>query len=373
MNVDSLLPGQTGRVAKTSNSSRSLVRFLRAIFCNDREVRAPWRLLLYFGFFALITMLLDSAYSVLAHGADAPQTLEAAFSLVGLLAAALVLSRHENRPFRDYGLPLDEAFGKHFWQGWLVGFAEISLIVALLTLFRCYSFGHLTVDWRTLITGRLPLRFSLGRGPINWVALGALITPGLALKFLVDGLTVQFLVLGYLGRTLSGAIGFRSAAVVLSGAFAILFGLGHESTGRLDDLLALPVLFALMLFWSLALRRTGNLWFGVGMLASFQFAATVLYSVRNFGSWFSSNQHLSSATLNGPNWLTGGHMGVDSSVLRLLTLALGLLLLNKLYPKGPTADEANSDPRRIHQAAGRLNAEASGVHIDQSLEEPGPP
>jgi len=58
------------------------------------------------------------------------------------------------------------------------------------------------------------------------------------------------------------------------------------------------------LFWCLTLRATGNLWFAVGMHASFDFGETFLYSVPDSGMVFPG--HLSNATLAGPRWLTGG-------------------------------------------------------------------
>src|SRR5258708_35594437 len=46
--------------------------------------------------------------------------------MAGALAAGLVMSQLEGRPFGDYGLPVRWAFGKLFWQGALFALISIS-------------------------------------------------------------------------------------------------------------------------------------------------------------------------------------------------------------------------------------------------------
>jgi membrane protease YdiL (CAAX protease family) len=95
------------------------------------------------------------------------------------------------------------------------------------------------------------------------------------------------------------------------------------------------------LFWCLTLRRTGSLWFAVGMHASFDFAETFLYSVPDSGMKFPG--HLSNATLQGPAWLTGGTAGPEASVLDFLVLAVFFYLFHRLFPaKGAPIRAAES-------------------------------
>jgi membrane protease YdiL (CAAX protease family) len=84
------------------------------------------------------------------------------------------------------------------------------------------------------------------------------------------------------------------------------------------------------LFWCFTLRRTGNLWFAVGMHASFDFGETFLYSVPDSGIVFQG--HLSNATLAGPGWLTGGSTGPEASVCDFVALLILFYVFHKLYP-----------------------------------------
>ena len=84
------------------------------------------------------------------------------------------------------------------------------------------------------------------------------------------------------------------------------------------------------MFFCLTLRRTGSLWFAVGMHAAFDFGETFLYSVPNSG--FVGEGHLSNASLHGRAWLTGGTVGPEASVFSFLTMALLFLLFARVYP-----------------------------------------
>jgi membrane protease YdiL (CAAX protease family) len=85
------------------------------------------------------------------------------------------------------------------------------------------------------------------------------------------------------------------------------------------------------LFWCLTLRRTGNLWFAVGMHASFDFGETFLYSVPDSGVVFPG--HLSNATRAGPAWLTGGSAGPEASVFDFVVLLMLFYVFHRLYPR----------------------------------------
>jgi hypothetical protein len=84
------------------------------------------------------------------------------------------------------------------------------------------------------------------------------------------------------------------------------------------------------LIFALSLRRTGNLWFAVGLHASFDFGETFLYSVPNSGIVFAG--HLSDATLHGAKWLSGGSVGPEGSVFSFLTMGILALVVHRLYP-----------------------------------------
>src|SRR5258708_32372743 len=116
--------------------------------------------------------------------------------------------------------------------------------------------------------GRLGLR---GGSPM---AYGA----GWGIVFLMVGFFEEFLFRGYLQFTLTTAIGFWPSAVLLSIVFGFvhLGSLGESWMGGLT-----AGLFGL--FLCSTLRRTGNLWFALGLPARFVYGETFLYSVPNSG------------------------------------------------------------------------------------------
>ena len=85
------------------------------------------------------------------------------------------------------------------------------------------------------------------------------------------------------------------------------------------------------LFFCFTLRRTGNLWYAVGLHASFDWGETFLYSVPNSGVVMQG--HLSNSLLHGPKWLTGGTVGPEGSVFCFVTMGLQFLVVMLLFPK----------------------------------------
>ena len=230
-------------------------------------------------------------------------TISEGSSLAGAFAAGITMSHLEGRSFGEYGLPLQGAFGKLFWQGALFGLAEISIVIGAIAALGTYHFGSLAIHGTELL---------------RWAAFwGAF--------FVLVGLYEEFAFRGYVQFTLAQAIRFWPAAVVLS----VAFGLVH-STNPGENKLGLAGVMLTRLFWCLTLRRTGNLWFAVGMHASFDFGETFLYSVPDSGMVFPG--HLSNATLAGPRWLTGGSAGPEASVCDFIVLLLFFYVFHRLYP-----------------------------------------
>jgi membrane protease YdiL (CAAX protease family) len=123
----------------------------------------------------------------------------------------------------------------------------------------------------------------------------------------------------------TGGIGFWPAAMVLS----LWFGRVHLGNQGENWVGVLGVVMIGLIF-ALSLRRTGNLWFAVGLHASFDFGETFLYSVPNSGIVFAG--HLSDATLHGAKWLSGGSVGPEGSVFSFLTMGILALVVHRLYP-----------------------------------------
>jgi uncharacterized protein len=296
--------------------SPSLDGLLSKIFLNEKGLRGGWRLLVYAAF---VTGLGFGGGLVLRHFVPATRGVtspgfffaQEAFSFVVIFAAALIMAQIEHRSPGVYGLPLQGAFGRRFWQGCLIGLIEVSALVGLIAVFGGYSFGSLAV-----------------RGPelLRWGFVWALF-------FVVVGLFEEFLFRGYTQYTLADSIGFWPAAIVLSCLFGGLH-LGNPGEGWVGA----AGVVAIGLVFALTLRRTGSLWLAVGWHASFDFGETFLFSVPNSGLVFQG--HLSNSSLHGARWLTGGSIGPEGSVFSFLTMGILALAVHLLFPAKKTQREA---------------------------------
>ena len=282
----------------------------KAIFWNEREFRAGWRLLVYLLLFVLIVTVGGFLATALHFPRISRTSLTATSMLVqegigiiGALAAAAIMGMLEARPFGGYGLPRAAAFGARFWQGEAWGIAMIAGIVFLIRACRGYSFGELAL-----------------RGPALWgyAALWFVV-------FIFVGLFEEFLFRGYAQFTVATGIGFWPAATGLSAAFGAihLFNPGEGKAGALS-------VFAIGMFFCLTLRRTGNLWFAVGLHAAFDWGETFLFSVPDSG--LIAPGHLLNSSFHGPVWLTGGTVGPEGSVMAFAVVALAAVLFVIVYP-----------------------------------------
>jgi uncharacterized protein len=279
------------------------------VFRHERGLRAGWRLLIYF----LIVFVIAFALNYMVrHFSPGRGTLSVSKQALGEFVAfalvfgvAVLMARFEKRSVGEYGLPVREAFGGKFWLGFLLGLVEVSLLVGLIAVFGGYSFGALA------LSGSAILRWGLAH----------------MVLFLFVGFFEEFFFRGYTQFTLADGIGFWPAGVVLS----VLFGavhLGNPGEGWVGA--ASVVLVGL--FFCFTLRRTGSLWYAVGLHASFDWGESYLYSVPNSGTFLEG--HLSNAVLHsGPKWLTGGNVGPEGSVFCFLTMGLQFLVVAWLFPK----------------------------------------
>ena len=223
--------------------------------------------------------------------------------VVTVLLAVGIMMRIESRSFADYGLPGSAAFGKRFWQGMVLGFVAVTLLMGLIAARHGYSPG----GW------------ALTLGDAIRYALFYLVV------FLLVGFFEEFSFRGYFQATLASGIGFWPAAVVL----AALFGGGHLANpgeARLGAVMAGT--FGLLAAFSL--RRTGNLWFAIGMHASWDWGETYFYSVPDSG--IQAQGHLLNSSFHGPNWLTGGTVGPEASYFVFPILVIAAAAIHVLFP-----------------------------------------
>jgi membrane protease YdiL (CAAX protease family) len=283
----------------------------KAILWNEREFRAGWRLLI----FLLFVVLLNLAENFLTRFLHLPASTQGnftatailiheCFGLIAVIAATSIMSQLEARPFGVYGLPRAGAFGPRFWQGVAWGLAMVTGMILLIWAFHGYSFGELALR---------------GRAIWGYALLWTVV-------FLCVGFFEEFLFRGYSQFTLSSGIGFWPAAVVLSAAFGAvhLFNAGEGKVGALS-------VFVIGMFFCLTLRRTGSLWFAVGLHAAFDWCETFLYSVPDSG--LVAPGHLLNSSFHGPMWLTGGTVGPEGSVMAFAVVGIAAVVFARVYAK----------------------------------------
>jgi membrane protease YdiL (CAAX protease family) len=293
----------------------------KAIFWNENEFRAGWRLLIFL--LLLVVFMLSGTFLIsVLHLPELSKSGLTAVSMMiqeitGIVAAFLaagIMSMLEDRRFGTYGLPRAVAFGAKFWQGAAWGIAMISAIVFLIRAFGGFSFGDLALHG-----AKLP----------GYAVLWGFV-------FILVGIFEEFLFRGYAQFTLATGIGFWPAATLLSAGFGAvhLHNVGEDKVGALS-------VFVIGMFFCLTLWRTGNLWFAVGLHAAFDWGETFLYSVPDSG--LVAPGHLLNSSLHGLAWLTGGMVGPEGSVMSFVVVGISAVIFVFVYPKSHSTTASQPD------------------------------
>jgi membrane protease YdiL (CAAX protease family) len=280
--------------------------YARIVFLGPEGLRAGWGITFYLAMFLPLQKLaVDLAWSRnLGPSGLWSMMLEEFCDLVAAVIPALVLMGVERRPWKSYGLLGRQAFGRFFWIGVLWGFAGISLLMCSLYGLHAFSFGHFVLHG-----------IRLARFAAFW-----------AVMFLLVGLFEEFLLRGYTQFTLTRGIGFWPAALALSCALGLIHVRNEHEQWR--GLLAAALIG---FFFCLTLRRTGTLWFAVGFHAAWDWGETFFYSVPDSGSVWPG--HLLSSSPHGPDWLSGGSVGPEGSVLCFVVIGILWIVFDQFYPK----------------------------------------
>jgi uncharacterized protein len=288
---------------------------IASLFVGPDGIRAGWRWLIFLIIVFVVAgfLLFAEVAAGLLHLNRAPSTpvpLTASLLLkqeialaIGAFVAAFIMSKIERRPMGQYGLPLSEAFGKRFWQGIVWGFVAITVTLLFIAALHGFSFGTIA------LSGTALLKYASA-----W-----------ALVFLLTGYFEEFTFRGYSQFTLARGMHFWPAAILLS----ILFGsihLGNVGESWVGGLTA----GLIGLFFCFTLRRTGNIWFAVGLHAAWDYGETFVYGVPDSG--LVSPGHFFDSSFHGPRWLTGGSVGPEGSVFCVLVIALLFLVFHFAHP-----------------------------------------
>jgi membrane protease YdiL (CAAX protease family) len=287
-------------------------RILRKIFLGPNGLRAGWRLLIFFAIVVGLNVVLQGVVVLLAKrwGLHEPAGLDPitasisdVLTLISTVVGTAVMARIEHRKLADYGLPGRNTFGREFRAGSAFGFVSVTILILLIYFAGGYSFGSIALHGSELV-----------RLTALWVLASLLI-----------GFTEEFLFRGYPQFTLATGIGFWPAAALIS----FLFGAAHYFTKPYEHWTDWASTSLIALLLCLSLRRTGNLRFAIGLHAAFDFAAIFVYSAPNGGQF--AHGRLLTASLEGPDWLTGGPLGPEASLLAFPVIAMMFLVFERIY------------------------------------------
>ncbi len=282
----------------------------------DSRSRAIWNALLFWtvGEFAL-QPLFDSWVGALmkawhlGNGLSAPfaALYELATLIVALLLTAL-FGYFEGRGIGDYGLPIRQAFGARFWEGFAVGVIWPAIVAVLMIALGGMQVIGLAIQGWALIGAALA-----------WFVANALI-----------GLGEEMWFRGYLLQTLSKGVGFWAAAIVLS----LWFTAEHYFFKPGENIWDCISLFAFGMLVCFSVLRTGSLWFAVGLHTAFDYMQLFVIGTRNGGQV--PEAHLLNATFNGPAWVNGGSLGTEASVLMYPLFVVAFIYVALRFPAART-------------------------------------
>jgi uncharacterized protein len=290
---------------------------LSYIFYNDRGLRAGWRLLIYIGMIfilvwgaGLIAKRVTSGHATAPPSSDFVRAVfqgigELVFFLV-LLLLAWIMSRIEHRNVGLYGLPLRGSAISRFVRGYFLwGFLPLAILLSILRALHVFYFGNFS-----------PLNSQI----LGWGALWFIF-------FLLVGLTEEYSLRGYFLYTLADGIGFWPAAIIQ----AVLFARAHMgNNGETRIGIIATAVFAI--FAAATLWRTGSLWLAVGAHAGWDWGQSFFFGVNDSGLKVTGHL-LNPILVQGPDWLTGGSVGPEGSVLTLILWTLMTVLFLALYRK----------------------------------------
>ncbi|MFY4694142.1 CPBP family intramembrane glutamic endopeptidase [Burkholderia glumae] len=303
----------------------------RDLWFGPAGLRSGWAALLYAAIVAALLALADLA----AARFDLPFRLQGnlkaghqfLFELAmggAVLIATRVMSRVDGRSWLDFGLQASDR-ARHLLLGGLCGLIAVSAIMALL-----------------VVTGGTTLTYSGGSFA---AALGAGLTWALVFALLAAAEELAFH--GYVFFRLARGTHPAVAAVLTS----LAFGLSHISNhGENLGGIVPTVIYGFVA--SLAIWRTGSLWWVFGMHATWDWAESFLFGAPTSG--LIPAQSLLESHAVGPVWLSGGTVGPEGSVLVFPALgALAWFAWRALPARTGSARDAAAPHRPVQGRAGR--------------------
>lgn len=310
---------------------------LAYILAGREGLRAGWSVLL---FFVIVIGLAIGLTAAIAHFVPLKPPAKGApgeawgtiandgLGFVVITLAAFLVSLVEKRPFAAYGLRR-ERWLPDLLAGMAWGVAMLSLLVGVLWLS-----GTLVFDGFALAGGEA-VRYA-----VYWFA--AFVCVGLFEEYLTRGFLQYTLARGIAGivdavsrdNPRARTIGFWVAAFLCS---VVLFALPHAANGG-ETVMGLVSVALAGLTFVYVLYRTGSLWWAIGFHATWDWAQSYLYGVRDSG--LAVQGHLLASHAAGAALLSGGTTGPEGSILLVPTMLLTILVIHRTLPRRAAAFDA---------------------------------
>lgn len=285
-----------------------------------RIFRSPPARLLLLGFILVIFMSLNADVMTSYAGEPVKAVLHiVALAIAGFAVYAGYAYFFEKRAVSELALP---GMGPQLGFGLLMGaglYAACEVILMALGIYR--------------IVGLNPLSYMV---PAIAMALSSSIYEELLFRGVLFGAVEQWL-------------GSWAALVVSS----LVFGLTHliNPQGTLEGALFIAVEAGILL--AAAYMLTRRLWMSIGFHMAWNYTQSAIFSGIVSGN--DAQPGLIRSTVNGPDWLTGGSFGVESSVLALLLCTTtGIVMLVVAVKRGKIVPPVwrRPAPLNAHHKAG---------------------
>jgi membrane protease YdiL (CAAX protease family) len=233
---------------------------------------------------------------------------------IASVLATLAMCTIEKRPFGTYGLGGRSKI-RFLVIGLVTGGASLALLLGFLRLLGMFRFGYFSNSWLLL------LHYGL-----LYAAL-----------FCAVAVAEETMFRGYVLVSLSQSISFWPSTIILSWIFASVhsFNASENRWGLIS-----AGVYGIIQAYSF--RRTGSLWFAIGVHATWDFAQSFVFGVPDSGTVLPGA--MLRGTVSGPAWITGGKVGPEGSILMLLIFSIQLLIIwrisrNKHAPVTHIEDE----------------------------------
>ena len=231
-----------------------------------------------------------------------------------------------------------------FMKGWGAWVLAVAASAAMLALYRVFAHLFEGAYPQDLPLKKLVPHLALGMG-IGIVSIGLVAGVMMALglytvdsvnkvwKDLIDPF-LMFLVVavgeevafrGVLFRWIDERFGFWWALV----ASALIFGLIHITNDNATLWSSVAIAIEAGLLLGIAYKWSGNLWVPIGFHWTWNFVQGNIFGFAVSGN--DSGASLIQATIEGPQWLTGGPFGAEASVISMVVCLGFTALLLKNY------------------------------------------